>query len=66
MCQAKVGDIVAVDKKGRKFFAEVTEVSQKQKGAMIEYGVKPLVKNITYYSANSREVEAVYRRLGRG
>lgn len=53
------GDVVLVDKKGRKFMALVTE---KRKG---ELAIKPFDRSISYFSCTSREVESHWKKMGR-
>ena len=50
------GDIVLVDKKGRRFHALVTE---------LELVVRPLDSRISWRTASVREVVEVWRRAGR-
>jgi hypothetical protein len=56
-----VGDIVEVDKRGRRFHALVQEVDQLESGRF-ELGVRPLDARITWRRATVREVTAVWRR----
>ncbi len=58
------GDIVEVDKKGRRFHALVVEVDQAESGRF-HLGVRPLDSRVTYRQATVREVVAVWRRAGR-
>ncbi len=55
------GDIVLVDKKGRKFHALVTELEQLDSGRF-ELIVRPLDSRISYRTASVREVLEVWRR----
>jgi hypothetical protein len=55
------GDIVLVDKKGRKFHALVTELEQLESGRF-ELAVRPLDSRISYRSASVREVVEVWRK----
>lgn len=55
------GDIVEVDKKGRRFHAIVTVVEQGDSGRF-ELTVRPLERGITFRTATVREVVAVWRR----
>jgi hypothetical protein len=55
------GDIVLVDKKGRKFHALVTELEQLESGRF-ELTVRPLDSRISYRTASVREVVEVWRR----
>jgi hypothetical protein len=58
------GDIVEVDKKGRRFHALVVEVDQADSGRF-HLSVRPLDSRISYRQATVREVVAVWRRAGR-
>lgn len=51
------GDIVDVNKKGRRFFALVTDKSGR------ELQIRPLDSRINYFTAKSSEVECAYRRM---
>ena len=55
------GDIVLVDKKGRKFHALVTELEQLDSGRF-ELVVRPLDSRISYRTASVREVLEVWRK----
>jgi hypothetical protein len=55
------GDIVLVDKKGRKFHALVTELEQLESGRF-ELIVRPLDSRISYRTATVREVLEVWRK----
>jgi len=55
------GDIVLVDKKGRKFHALVTELEQLDTGRF-ELIVRPLDSRISYRTASVREVQEVWRK----
>jgi hypothetical protein len=59
-----VGDIVLVDKKGRRFHALVTELEQTDTGRF-ELGVRPLDSRISYRTATVREVIGVWRKARR-
>ena len=60
------GDIVEIDKKGRRFHALVRELEQLESGRF-ELSVRPLDSRISYHRATVREVVAVWRRArGRG
>jgi hypothetical protein len=59
------GDIVLVDKKGRRFHALVTELEQLESGRF-ELVVKPLDSRISWRTASVREVIEVWRRARRG
>jgi hypothetical protein len=58
------GDIVEVDKKGRRFHAIVVELAQGESGRF-HLSVRPLDSRISYRPATVREVVAVWRRAGR-
>jgi hypothetical protein len=58
------GDIVLVDKKGRRFHALVTELEQLESGRF-ELVVRPLDSRISYRSATVREVVEVWRKARR-
>jgi hypothetical protein len=58
------GDIVEVDKRGRRFHALVLELSQLETGRF-ELSVRPLDSRISWRTASVREVVEVYRRVGR-
>ena len=55
------GDIVEVDRKGRRFHALVTGLDQLDSGRF-ELALRPLDGRTTYRSATVREVVAVWRR----
>jgi hypothetical protein len=55
------GDIVLLDKRGRKFHALVTELEQLETGRF-ELAVRPLDNRISYRTATVREVVEVWRR----
>jgi hypothetical protein len=55
------GDIVLLDKKGRRFHALVTELEQLESGRF-ELAVRPLDSRISYRTASVREVLEVWRR----
>jgi len=55
------GDIVEVDRKGRRFFAVVTAIQQRESGRF-DLDVRPLDSRISYRRATVREVVTVYRR----
>jgi hypothetical protein len=59
------GDIVLVDKRGRRFHAIVTELRQLESGRF-ELAVRPIDPRISYRSATVREVEDVWRKARRG
>ena len=58
------GDIVLVDKRGRRFHALVTDLAQQESGRF-ELGLRPLDSRISWRSASVREVVEVWRRAGR-
>ena len=58
------GDIVEVDKRGRRFHALVTELEQTGTGRF-ELGVRPLDSRISYRTATVREVVGVWRKARR-
>ena len=58
------GDIVEVDKKGRRFHALVVELEQVDSGRF-HLSVRPLDSRVSYRQATVREVVAVWRRAGR-
>lgn len=58
------GDIVLVDKRGRRFHAVVTELDQRESGRF-ELAVRPIDSRISYRTATVREVEEVWRRARR-
>jgi hypothetical protein len=58
------GDIVLVDKRGRKFHALVTELQQLDSGRF-ELSLRPLDSRISWRTASVREVDEVWRRAGR-
>jgi hypothetical protein len=55
------GDIVELDKKGRRFHALVTELEQVESGRF-HLSVRPLDSRISYRQATVREVIGVWRR----
>ena len=58
------GDIVLIDKKGRRFHAQVTELQQLDSGRF-ELVVRPLDSRISWRTASVREVVEVWRRVRR-
>jgi hypothetical protein len=58
------GDIVLVDKKGRRFHALVTELDQLESGRF-ELAVRPLDSRISWRTASVREVVGVWRKVRR-
>jgi hypothetical protein len=55
------GDIVEVDKRGRRFHALVTELEQLESGRF-ELALRPLDSRVSYRTASVREVISVWRR----
>jgi len=55
------GDIVEIDKKGRRFHALVTRLDQQDSGRF-ELEFRPLERGITFRTATVREVVGVWRR----
>src|SRR4051812_23729448 len=55
------GDIVEIDRKGRRFHALVEAVEQRASGRF-DLAVRPLDGRTTYRTATVREVVAVWRR----
>lgn len=55
------GDIVEVDRKGRRFHALVTDLTQGESGRF-ELGLRPLDTRVSYRRATVREVVAVWRK----
>ena len=58
------GDIVEIDKRGRRFHALVLEMEQLESNRF-ELKVRPLDSRISYRTASVREVIDVWRRAGR-
>jgi hypothetical protein len=58
------GDIVELDKKGRRFHALVLEMSQLESNRF-ELSVRPLDSRISWRTASVREVVDVWRRVRR-
>ena len=58
------GDIVEIDKKGRRFHALVLEMSQLESNRF-ELSVRPLDSRISWRTASVREVVDVWRRVRR-
>jgi hypothetical protein len=56
------GDIVEVDRRGRRFHALVTGIHQRQSGHH-DLDLRPLDPRTSYYTATIREVTAVWRRV---
>jgi hypothetical protein len=55
------GDLVEVDKKGRRFHAQVISLQQRDSGRF-ELELHPLDRRISYRSASVREVVGLWRR----
>jgi len=55
------GDVVEVDKKGRRFHALVVSLQQRDSGRF-ELELRPLDNRISYRSASVREVVALWRK----
>ena len=55
------GDIVLIDKNGRRFHALVTELEQLESGRF-ELIVRPLDSRVSYRTASVREVQEVWRK----
>jgi hypothetical protein len=55
------GDIVEVDRKGRRFHALVTGIEQLESGRF-ELDLRPIDSRISYRRATVRQVLTVYRR----
>jgi hypothetical protein len=58
------GDIVEIDKRGRRFHALVLELEQTESNRF-ELTVRPLDSRISWRTASVREVVEVWRRGGR-
>jgi hypothetical protein len=58
------GDIVQIDKKGRRFHALVVELEQAESGRF-ELSVRPLDSRVSYRTATVREVTDVWRKARR-
>jgi hypothetical protein len=57
------GDIVEIDKKGRRFFALVAALEQSTSGARFELELRPLQRGVSYRRATVGEVVGVWRRV---
>ena len=57
------GDIVEVDKKGRRFHALVEALEQSASGGRFELELRPLHRGVSYRRATVREVVGVWRRV---
>jgi hypothetical protein len=60
-----VGDIVEIDRKGRRFHALVEAIEQRESGRF-DLAVRPLDGRSTWRSATVREVVGVWRRARGG
>ena len=58
------GDIVEIDKRGRRFHALVLELAQTDSGRF-ELSLRPLDSRISWRTASVREVIEVWRRVRR-
>ncbi len=58
------GDIVEIDKRGRRFHALVLELEQLESNRF-ELKVRPLDSRVSWRTASVREVVEVWRRAGR-
>jgi len=61
----KAGDIVEVDRLGRRFHALVTAASQAGGGSQGGLSIQPFDRRITYRSCRAREVVAHWSKQGR-
>lgn len=64
----KPGDIVEVDKKGRRFHATITEqvgATNVARPAEREFTIRPLESGVTYRHARSREIVNHWRKARR-
>lgn len=52
----KAGDIALADRKGRRFYAIVTERRER------ELAVEPIDRRVTYHVVKAREVLAIWRK----
>ena len=59
------GDVVEVDKKGRRFHALVKSLDQDAKG-YYHLDLQPFDRRVSYHHATVREVTAVWRRVRTG
>jgi hypothetical protein len=59
------GDIVEIDKKGRRFHALVKEIHQDPKG-YYHLDLHPFDRRVSYHHATVREVTVVWRRVRTG
>ena len=56
----RAGDIVLADRKGRRFYAIVTERRDR------ELAVEPIDRRVTYYTVKAREVLGIWRKSRAG
>lgn len=59
------GDIVSIDKKGRRFHARVIALEQGDSGRF-ELELRPIERGVSYRRASVREVVDVWRKVRRG
>jgi hypothetical protein len=59
------GDVVEIDKKGRRFHALVKQIHQDEKG-FYHLDLQPFDRRVTYHHATVREVTVVWRRVRTG
>ena len=59
------GDVVEIDKKGRRFHALVKEIHQDPKG-YYHLDLQPFDRRVSYRQATVREVTVVWRRVRTG
>jgi hypothetical protein len=59
--QLAPGDIVEIDRKGRRFHALVEELHQRD-SSRFDLAVRPLQRGVTYRTATVAEVVTVWRR----
>jgi hypothetical protein len=59
------GDVVEIDKKGRRFHALVKAIDQDPKG-YYHLDLTPFDRRVTYHHATVREVTVVWRRVRTG
>jgi len=57
------GDIVEIDKKGRRFHALIEALEQSASGGRFELALRPLARGVSYRRATVREVVGVWRRV---
>jgi hypothetical protein len=59
------GDVVEIDKKGRRFHALVKQIHQDPKG-FYHLDLQPFDRRVSYHHATVREVTVVWRRVRTG